>query len=320
MKNRQTRNKILMLAPLAFFLFLGANAQAAAYDFFVDKSSAQETEDGSEQYPWKTITGATNFIESGNLKNKTIFVKEGTYPESVALSRNVKLVGESKSGTIIDADGYNNAINFSSTKSQIKNMTIKNSEATAVIIDKRSKATIDNCNIEKAGKYGIEVKESTAAEKYKFTIKNSSVSDNGSQGLYISRRKISITDNEIFSNKGEGVDLHQGVKGKVSGNHIHGNTESGIESILSGANFIISGNNVENNHAQGITVQVYSVNSKGKIKIKRNTFKGNSDYGIRYANYTHKIGPKKFKVFVDKYVKKSKNTIRDNGEGDLYYQ
>jgi parallel beta-helix repeat protein len=320
MKNRQTRNRIIQLVAVAAFLFFGNFAQAAAYDFFVDKSSAQETEDGSEQYPWKTITGATNFIESGNLKNKTIFVKEGTYPESVALSRNVKLIGESKSGTIIDADGHNNAINFFFTKSEIKNITIKNSEATAVIIDKRSKATIDNCNIEKAGKYGIEVKESTAAEKYKFTIKNSSVSDNGSQGLYISRRKISISDNEIFSNKEEGVDLHQGVKGRVSGNHIHGNTESGIESILSGANFTISGNNVENNHAQGITVQVYSVNSKGKIKIKQNTIKGNSDYGIRYANYTRKIGPKKFKVFVDKYVKESKNTISDNGEGDSYYQ
>lgn len=320
MSDRQTRNRILMLASLVFFLFLGANAQAAAYDFFVDKSSTQETEDGSEQYPWKTVSAAIANINNNNLKNKIVFVKSGTYAESIAITRNTNLIGESEDGTVIDADGHNNAIDFSSTKSQIKNMTIKNSEATAVIIDKRSKATIDNCNIEKAGKYGIEVKESTAAEKYKFTIKNSSVSDSGSQGLYISRRKISISDNEIFSNKGEGVDLHQRVKGKVSGNHIHGNTESGIESILSGANFIISGNNVENNHAQGITVQVYSVNSKGKIKIKRNTIKGNSDYGIRYANYTHKIGPKKFKVFVDKYVKESKNTIRDNGEGDLYYQ
>jgi hypothetical protein len=311
---------MLVLAPMVFFLFLGANAKASAYDFFVDKNSTEATENGSEQFPWKTIGAATQYISENKLADKTVFVKNGTYAETITLSRNVKLFGESKSDTILDADGFQNAVNFSSTKSELKKITIKNSEATAIVVDKKSKATISNCKIEKAGKYGVEVKESTSADKYKFTIKDSSVSESKSQGLYVSRRKISFANNEIFSNDEEGIDLHQGVKGKVAGNHIHGNSESGIESILTGTNLVITGNNIENNHTQGLTVQVYSTNSRGKMKINRNTIKGNDKYGLRFANYTRKIGPKKFKVFVDKYVKESKNTLKSNGEGNLYYQ
>jgi parallel beta-helix repeat protein len=302
------------------YLFFPALTHSAGYDFFVDKNSAQATEDGSEQYPWKTISAALSHIQTDGLKSKTVFVKNGTYFESITISGNTKLIGENESETILDADGFHNAASFVSTKSEIKNLTIKNAEATNIIVGKYSKVTIDNCNIKKSGKYGVDVRQSSATEKYKFTIKNSEVSGNGSQGLYISKRKLSVADNEIFSNGEEGIDLHSGDKGTVSGNNIHGNNESGIESILSGASLTFKNNHIENNHAQGIAVQVYSTSKKGKVKISRNTIKGNSGYGIRYANYTHSIGPNKLKIFVKKYVKLSKNTIKSNDDGDIAYE
>ena len=114
--------------------------------------------------------------------------------------------------------------------------------------------------------------------------------------------------------------VHPGDKGTVSGNNIHANSESGIESILSGANLTFKSNKVENNHKQGISIQVYSTSKKGKVNISRNTIKGNSGYGIRYANYTHSIGPNKLKIFVKKYVKLSKNTIKSNDDGDIAYE
>jgi hypothetical protein len=187
-------------------------------------------------------------------------------------------------------------------------------------VDKKSKATIRNCIIEEAGRFGIEVEKSSATKKYIFTLDDSKVSGSAAQGLFISRRKVSITDNEIYSNDEEGVDLHTGLKGKVAGNNIHGNGESGIESMLASSNLDISDNTLQNNHAQGVSVQVYSNKKGGKIKILKNTIKGNGRYGIRYANYTHSIGPKKFKIFVDKYVKNSKNKISDNDDGDIFYQ
>ncbi|MFA5871996.1 MAG: pectinesterase family protein [Parcubacteria group bacterium] len=318
--NKKIKTILPAVAIIISFSLWVQGTKAAAYNYYVDAKSTETQEDGSSQHPWKTISAAVAYIDSNNLKKKTIFVKKGTYNESLTLSRNTSLFGEDKNETVINADGKNNAINFSSTKSKIKNLKVKNAEASNIIVSKKSKVSISDCIIEKAGNFGIEVKESSATDRYKFTLDDSKILDSGSQGLYISRRKISVTDSEIASSNEEGVDLHQGVKGRVVGNNIHGNKESGIESILTGTNLSLRSNEIENNHAQGITVQIYTNKKGGKIKITNNTIKGNSHYGIRYANYTHKIGPKKFKIFADKYVKKSKNKISGNGDGDAYYQ
>lgn len=316
---KKIRTKIFTAIVLAG-LFLPAFTDAAGYDFFVNKSYAGAVQDGSEVRPFKSIGAALSHIEAGNLKKKNVYVKNGTYREAINITRNTRLIGESKGGTILDANGLQTAVNFVSTKSEIRNFTVRNSESTNVIIDKKSKATIQNCKIEKAGKLGIEVKESSAKSKYKFTIKDSEITENGTKGFHISKRKISVSGNEISDNGEEGIDLHSGQKGTVSNNDIHGNGESGVELILAGANLKIRNNEVENNDTQGITVQVYSAKRKGKVKLERNTIKGNDGHGVRFANYTRSIGPNKFKIFADKYVKLSKNTISDNGREEIYYE
>lgn len=313
---KNIRFSILILA----FAILAGNTHAAGYDFYVDDSSTEATEDGTETLPFKTIGAALLHIENEQLKSKTLFIKKGTYEESLNVKNNTDLIGESESETIIDATGKKNSIKFLSTKSKMRNLIVKNADATNIIVDSRSQVLVKDSSIEGAGKFGIEVEESSATNKYKFTISDSSVSENGSQGLYISKRKISLTGNEIDGNDQEGIDLHSWVKGTVSGNNINGNGESGIESILAGANLNIKSNKIENNHAQGITVQAYTSKKKGKVKISKNTIKENHDYGIRYANYTHSIGPKKFKIFIDKCVKLSRNTNKDNGDGDTVYE
>jgi parallel beta-helix repeat protein len=314
------KNKIIKIILVSALMFVANQSKAAGYHYYVDAKSTETQEDGSSQYPFKTINGVLNFINDHDLKSKKIYIRNGEYKESFELTRKTKLYGESKGDVIINADGNQNAVNFVSTSSSLKDMTIKNAEATNIIIDKRSKATITNCKIEKAGKYGIDVKKSSATDKYKFTLKNSEVSDSASQGLYIEKRKISIGDNEIFDNDEEGIDLHNSVKGTISGNNIHGNSESGIEAMLAGVSLNIKNNRIANNKTHGVTIQVYSTAKKGKVKLKNNTIKDNSKYGIRFANYTRKIGPKKFKVFADKHVKLSKNKISGNDSGDSYYQ
>ncbi len=314
------KNKIIKIVLVSALLLAANQAKAAKYNFYVDVESNQSIENGTREYPWKTITKALDYINEHKLKKKKIYIAGGTYTESITLKYSVKLYGRDKKSTIINAEGKRNAVNFVSTSSSLKNMTIKKAEATNIIIDKKSKATITDCKIEKAGKFGIEVKKSSSANKYKFTLKNSEVSESGSQGLYIEKRKISIGDNEIADNDEEGIDLHNKVRGTISGNDIHGNKESGIEAILSGVSLNIKNNHITKNHTHGITIQVYSTKKKGKVKLKNNTLKDNRKYGIRYANYTRKIGSNKLKIFVDKYVKLSKNKISGNDLGDKYYQ
>jgi len=309
------RNKNIKIFFAVAFLFLfPVFSHASAYDFYVDSHSAKSTQNGSAGYPWKTIRAALDHVRDHDLDGKRIYIKNGTYKESVEISNDAKLFGQSQSGTAIDAHGKNNAVIFSSTESEIKNLTIKNADSTNIVVDKKSKVTITSCKIKGAGKFGIEVKESSLVSKYEFTLKNSEVSGSRRQGIYISKRKISVSDNEIFNNDEEGMDIHSGVKGTVSGNNIHNNSESGIEAMLSGANLKIKNNAVKGNHTQGITIQIYSSKKKGKVTISKNTVKNNRKYGIRFANYTHSLEPKEFKEFADKYIKLSKNKISGNGK------
>jgi len=304
---------------MAVLFFLPMYSQAAGYDFYVDENSPEATENGTEQRPFKTIGAALQRIKDEKMKDKSIFIKKGTYEESLEVRSGTDLFGESESETVISATDKKNALSFISTSSLIKNLTISDADSTNIVIDKHSKVTIKDCTVEKAGKYGIEVEKSNTKERYKFTISGSSVTESRLQGVYVSERRVRVSGNEIFENDGEGIDLHSSVKGSVSGNDFHGNAESGIELILSGSSVKIRDNEVENNHTQGITVQAYS-EKKGKVTISKNTIKGNSEYGIRYANYTYSLGPKKFEKFVKKYVKLFGNTNRDNNEGDVRYE
>ncbi|HLM83815.1 MAG TPA: right-handed parallel beta-helix repeat-containing protein [Candidatus Bathyarchaeia archaeon] len=316
MKNKNTK---IFLALILLYFFLPLLIHAAGYDFYVDKNSSETREDGSARYPWKTIQAALDHIQSGNLKSKTVLISDGTYAESLEIRNNTDLIGQSESGTVIDAGGFHTAVNFVSTKSKIQRLTIKNANSTNVFINNRSRVSIKNCKIEEAGACGLEVEKSTSAEKYKFSIEDSEISGSGTKGFQIYRRKILISGNEIFSNGEEGIDLHSGQKGTISGNEIQGNKESGIEAILSGARLEIKKNEIEDNHTQGITVQAYSV-TKGKVKISENTIKKNHAHGIRFANYTNSFGPKKFRKLMDKYVNLFKNKISENGEEEIYYE
>jgi parallel beta-helix repeat protein len=296
---------------------LAGKTNAAGYDFYVDANSDQTIENGSEQYPWKTITQATEYIKNHKLKKKNIFIAKGTYRESIAVSSHSNIFGEDKDGTIIDADGNSAGIYFTFTKSRIQNLTIKNAKNN-LIIGSKSKVTVESCKIMDSAIMGVEVKKGSSRKSYAFTMTNSGIEGSRKYGTYISKRRISLRGNYVHDNKEEGIDLHDGIKGDIIGNSIEDNKESGIEAILAGTDLTIRGNDIKNNSKQGIAVQAYS-SAKGNIKIRANTIRGNNEYGLRFANY-FKLGPIKFKKFIDKHVKLHKNTIKDNGKGNFRYE
>jgi hypothetical protein len=308
--------KYIFIIALSCFMLAG-KTHAAGYDFYVDASSDEATEDGSENLPFKTISAAMAYIKNDDLKKKNILIKNGTYHENITLRNGVNLVGESRDNTIIDGEGNSVAVYFSSTNSDVRNMTVKNAN-NDFIIDKNSKAHIENCGIRDAGIMGIEVKKASVRKAFQFTLRNSAISGSHKYGAYISRRRIEMTNNHIHENAEEGIDLHEGVKGDIAGNIIEGNGESGIEAILAGTDLAIRGNDIKNNTKQGIAVQAYS-SQKGSVLIRRNTIIGNDEYGLRYVNFG-KFKANKFKKFMDKHVKLQKNTIGENDKGDFRYE
>ena len=75
-------------------------------------------EDGTENYPFKTIGAALEHIEDKDLDNKNVFVKKGIYNESVELTEGTNLIGEDRHETMINGEGRNNGIYFHSTESR----------------------------------------------------------------------------------------------------------------------------------------------------------------------------------------------------------
>jgi len=68
-----------------------------------------------DDYP--TIQEAINHASDGN----TIFVRNGTYVETVGVEKSVSLIGESKRGTIVDGN-YRTAFNVAADTVSIGNM------------------------------------------------------------------------------------------------------------------------------------------------------------------------------------------------------
>lgn len=318
-------NNIRMQVRLIVFIFLisaafasASGARAATYDFYVDDDATAEAANGSEQFPFKTITAAINQIKNQGLREKSVYIKKGVYAESVELVNGTDLVGEERYETEINADGKNYGIYFRASSSQVRNLTVKNADVN-LKVGKKSKVTIENCSVKDSRLNGIEVDKSSNSKKYGFTFKNSSVKDSGKRGVYIFKRKVEISGSDFEGNEEEGIDLHTNLRGTISGNSIKNNKESGIEIIMAGTKITIKGNHISGNKTQGLTIQVYD-KRKGKIKITSNHIEDNSDYGIRYARYDGGKLKMKFHDFIKSCVKRSKNIISGNGDGDYNYE
>jgi len=293
------------------------NTKAKAYDFYVDAASSAVGEEGTQSNPFRSINDALSKIYKENLKGKTVYVKSGEYHEAIVLKKNTKIVGESKETVIINSKNASFGVVFEcSSDSSLRNVTVKNANVN-ILVKKRSRAQIDNVIVDGSASNGIKVEKTSRKNKYLFRISESSIINSGTRGLYVMKHKVEIRNNIISHNKEEGIDTHSGIRGKISGNTIEKNGESGIESVVSGVDISIKSNKIRKNSAQGISVQFYT-KEKGKIKIIGNSIKDNDGAGIRYARYADfKKG--EFQKFREKCIKESGNEISGNGGGDYSY-
>ena len=304
----------------ALFFADARRAEAATYDLYVDKNSGESAEDGSQQYPFKTIGSALDYIIGNNLKNKKVFIKNGEYKESVTLVNNTSLYGESRKGVVINAKDEKYGIRFSSTKSKIKKITVKGGR-TNLKVSKKSKVTVSKCSISKARSNGIKINHSKSADRYKFVLRDSSVKKSGKRGLYIFKRKIEIVDSKIADSDEEGIDMHKGVRGKIKNSNIIRNGESGIETGFDRTKLKIKSNKIKSNKSSGISIQFRSLAGNGEIILEKNKLSGNKKWGVRYANYIgHGYGGKAFQKLVTESVELINNTIANNKKGEVYYQ
>ena len=145
--------RVAMLLLVAVMTMTAQTAWAGDGDIiYVDNSSGDDENDGSELTPLKTIFRAVGAATGG----ETIYIKNGEYYEDpIPLQNQLTITGESQDGVIIHSRGNsnlfkNNSLGYSSIV--ISNLTIKDISLTGnyipIQIGGDGDVTIKNCTFD----------------------------------------------------------------------------------------------------------------------------------------------------------------------------
>jgi hypothetical protein len=310
---------LLVISISVFFVFKTYQAYQNMPEIYVDGNYKKKFQWGSKKHPYNDIHKAFEAaLKKTNLPN--VYLKNGEYLGNIEIPENMKVYGESREKVIFknydssskilmrnNSSLFNLTVNGETTgilaegKAEIENcsvtgkitgilakkqITIKNCSIIGGItgILAEEKAEIENCSVKEFIKIGI----NASSNEFEIIIKNSEISNGNGKGVYVQRgRKMLISDNIVYNNKEEGLDLRQVVSGEITGNKIYNNEESGIESVVSGSYLKIYKNEIWGNKSNGITFQYYEDEKKeAEIIIEENKISAADPehYAISVAN------------------------------------
>lgn len=169
-----------------------------AAGFYVDPVAGNNSSNGSEAFPWKTITFAMTQVSSGdtiNLKSGVYNTQSGeTFP--INLKSGVSLVGVNCSGSIVSGDNVNDVlyINAANTNfinnSSVNNISFKNGRYGIAIFASNSKtvSTAFNNICANSNEYGLHITTGNSYENgatINSVFQNSTFSNNTFAGIYM---------------------------------------------------------------------------------------------------------------------------------------
>ena len=177
-------------------------------DFYTDLNHKGIIKLGSKKYPLTSIQKTIELASKKKVANPIIHIANGEYLESVNIPKNYQLIGEDKIKTIIKQN-FEFPIVIMQENSIIKNISLIGG---SVGISANENSFIKNCSIQNFKNKGIDA----IASNSKITILNSEISNGNNKGIYIQKgRIIEISENKIYNNKGEGLDIRDNVSGIV---------------------------------------------------------------------------------------------------------
>ena len=179
----------------------------------------------------------------------TIYVYSGTYIEHVVIDRLIKLQGEDKDTTIINAGGSGDTIYVTVDDVEINNFKITNSgmyESDAGV-DVRS----DFVSIV-GNKFTLNLRDGVQLFGSNNTVADNLIVDNKC-GIECrdGSRDNNITDNEISDSDNYGIWIHSSDENVVRNNLVSGNSVSGI-TIIDSIDNHVDKNEITNNEGLGL--------------------------------------------------------------------
>ncbi len=280
--------------------------------FWVDAASRHASEDGSEVFPFKSISKALSAVRAPAI----LRVKAGEYRENIILSDGFTLMADGGLAVLRAADrskpvvimrgkttlegfrvtgGDDGIIVGANTEAQIFKCEILDNSEDGIGFERPQKpgdapATIrvEDCLVSGNGD-GIDLEDTRGV------VRNSRLIKNRDDGLdYDGDTDCDALDNEIRDNGDDGIEirLHRKTRARIEGNVVTGNGEDGIEII--------------NTPAPGATENL--------VQILRNTLRGNARYGI--GGVDQQTEELKEGLIIQGVVLKD-NVVEGNGKGQI---
>lgn len=267
----ELKRALLVLALLAvalpFFSFAGNTKKV-----YVD-AKAGDTQDGSSDHPYKTISQALKKAD----EHTKIFVGRGTYKENLIVPKGTKLYGNDRDETIIKAKSDNDSAVYLNGGSELYKLTIKNGKNGVKVAD-GGRVKITRCKIAENDKDGVIIYAGKLDDKNKVTISETDIEQNGRNGIFSEKRNLIIYKSVIDDNGSDGASFEAGTKAWIEGTTFKNNSASGMKAKLDNAQIFTKSNKFISNKREGLEINAYG--ATGRIDINKSSFENNGNYGI----------------------------------------
>lgn len=265
----------LLIAIVLVAAFVSYQSVTGSSNFVYVDADNDGSEDGSSDHPYNEIQEA---IDEARDEGKDVYVRSGEYEENIKLWEDVELHGKDKNKVTIKADDDDEPVIKMYDDTEVRNVEIKDGQY-GILVNDGSKAYITDCIIKDNDDDGIFIEAADTDNDHIVEIYNTSIYDNGWNGIYSEERKFSIKDNEIFDNDGDGVEFEKGSEGVFEDNRLKNNDGVGLRLTIDKSEIYVKDNTFRSNDKSGAEVGV-----EGKIGIvhfnHKNKFYENKGFGI----------------------------------------
>ena len=263
-----------LLATVLTVSFLTFKVGAGSNFVYVD-ADYDGSEDGSSSHPFTEIQDA---VDKAHKKGRDVYVRSGEYKENIKLWEGVELHGKDKDKVEIKADDDDEPVIKMYDNTEVHHVTVKDGQY-GILVNDSAKAYIEDCIIRDNEDDGIFIEVAKTNNDNIVEIRDSSIYNNGWNGIYSEERKFSIKNNEIFNNDGDGAEFEKGSEGVFEDNKLKDNDGVGLRLTIDGSEIYVKDNTFRSNDKSG--AEVGAEGKMGTIHFNyKNKFYENKGFGI----------------------------------------
>ncbi len=175
-----------------------------------------------------------------------ISVKEGTYYESVVITKSVSLVGENRNNTVIIGNEGDVVVDVKASNAAIKGFTIRNGNIGVYVVYSNDSLVTENILINTTDAIHVSYSGNCM-------INQNIVENNGHRGIFVTNSwNFTISDNYVRDSGWYGINANASIGGLIAGNNAGENHYDGIGLGSNCSNCTIARNNVKNNTLYGV--------------------------------------------------------------------